>query len=269
MSLGKMYVEIGLVRIGVTPQLVVPDSPARSHRVSALGKKTASKGTILRKFTASSGAPVLLDQHEIKEIKQSLSTLSPKVRCFVAPHEVPLELCGKSYYLLPDEVSKLPYALIRNAMELENVVAVLQYVSGEHQHLGVIQTFGKLLMLRQVHYARRATPEVVFPQGQLDQDHVSAAFDLVRSMTKPFKLKNYEDQFSKEWQKVIDARVTGKKLPKNRASSASVTNLMAALKASIKQAARSNGRSHEKPPPKFAPSKFQRRSNSKKVRSRA
>lgn len=165
-----------------------------------------------------------------------------KVDAFVTPDTIdPLYFDGRMYYLLPaDENAEEAYAVFVEAMQREEMYAIGQIVLSGKSQLALIRPYEDVLHMALLNYAAEIRPASAItkipalPKGITRQ--VNLARTLIQEWTNDrFEFEDYEDDYREQVQKLIKAKIAGKKVakPKEAASPTEVINLMEALKQSL------------------------------------
>ena len=191
---------------------------------------------------------VTLDQDELDAVAPGKSR-SLEVATFVDRDDVDPIYFDKTYWLGPGNAeSKKTYALLRDAMAAEDVVAIGMFVMRGKQYLTCIRPDGDVLALETMFFA----DEVRNPKDEIDNlpgkvklaaNEVKMARQLVSSMSGPFRAKDYRDTYTDAVGRLLKAKAKNQDLePAEDAPEATnVVDLMEALRESVARA-KSGGR---------------------------
>ncbi len=145
-----------------------------------------------------------------------------------------------SYYLVPDERSAKPYALLVEAMSRTAKVAVGRFVLRTKQYWVTLRPYDGLLVLATMLYA----DEIVSPADlgvattsdtAPSERELSIATQLVESLAAELDPSRYHDEHREKVLALLQAKAEGQVLtaPPGPAPVAPVVDLMAALEASL------------------------------------
>jgi DNA end-binding protein Ku len=223
---------------------------------------------------------VTLDQDELDSIAPGRSR-SLEIAMFVDRGEVDPIYFNKTYWLGPGNAeSKKTYALLRDAMQSEDMVAIGMFVMRGKQYLACVRPDGDILALETMFFA----DEVRDPKKAVDDlpgkvklsaNELKMARQLVSSMSGPFRAKDYRDTYTDAVNKLLKAKAKNQQVEEAEAAPepTDVVDLMEALRESIAKAGggrKTTSRSHRKPAArrtaaKKAPAKKAARSTGKKA----
>jgi len=154
-----------------------------------------------------------------------------------------LYLAGKAHYLLPDGVAGArPYALLRDGMVQNAVVAIAQVVMAGREQLVMLRPHGRMLVMTALHYPQRVRKATEF-EGEIEDisfkpEEVALTNTLIgASKIAEFDLDTYSDQYVTKLKRLIELKVAGQEIvqaPDHEEPK--ILNLMDALKKSVVQA---------------------------------
>jgi len=155
--------------------------------------------------------------------------------------EIDIRYYEKPYYLEVDKGGDKAYALLRVALQKSGKLALAKFVLHEREHVGVIKPVGRALVLNQMRFPTdiREPGELSLPTDKgLTDKEIEMALKLIKQETRPFIAEDLHDTYTEELEELIKAKTKGKKPKKisTRAPEATTAkDLMAALKASLKE----------------------------------
>lgn len=149
------------------------------------------------------------------------------------------------YYLEPAKTGRHAYALLRETLERSKRVAIARVVIRTKEYMAALKPLGSALVLDLM----RWSSEIVEPSSldlpgeeKLPPAELKMAAMLVDSMTVgAFEPEKFPNRYREELLAIIDARVSGKELPKIKKPAPSrgkVVNLMDVLERSLKESKR-------------------------------
>jgi DNA end-binding protein Ku len=207
---------------------------------------------------------VTLDQDELDSVAPGRSR-SLEIATFVDRDDVDPIYFNKTYWLGPgNDEAKKTYALLRDAMDAEDVVAIGMFVMRGKQYLSCVRPDGDMLALETMFFAdevRNPKDEIGNLPGKVKvaANEKKMAGQLVTSMSGPFRAGDYRDTYADAVSKLIKAKAKNKELPEGEDAPepTNVTDLMEALRKSVANAKSGRGgkRTTKKAPARKASAK--------------
>lgn len=161
----------------------------------------------------------------------------------------------KSYYLEPEETGVKPYALLMKVLERKKVIGIASVAIRNKESLCALRPLESSLVLETLHYPDEIRErEVSLPNVPVSDRELSVAGSLVDALEEQFDPSKYHDHYREALLELIASKTEGREvvMPEAAAEGAPVTDLMAALRASIEAArgrppaaSASNGSGHE------------------------
>ena len=201
-----------------------------------VGREDMVKG-----FEYAKGQYVLFSEEEQKALlREATNTIA--ITEFVPLEQVDPIYFEKSYYLGPDKGGDRPYRLLAEAMLRTGQAALARYAARGKDYLVLIRPFEGGLIMQQLRYVDEIRPfeEVPVAPAELRDSELQLAMQLIEQIASDrFEPRKYEDEVRKQTREMIDRKVQGQEItaapvepPRSQ-----VVDLMAALKASLGQAA--------------------------------
>ena len=199
---------------------------------------------------------VVVEKQDLDKIKMK-TTQSIDVKEFVDSKDLDPLLIEKSYYVGPEKNKKngtidKAYTLFSRVINETNKIAIGKVVLKDREHLVALRAYQRGIVMHQLRYIDELKPvdEVEgmdgssssssFQQPSIDSKELSLGKTLVENLSnKEFDISQYSDEYTKQLEKIINAKATGKEtvgdaLSKNQDDDVS-KNLLEALKASLQQ----------------------------------
>jgi len=150
----------------------------------------------------------------------------------------------QAYYLEPEQIGAKAFYLLKSVLAEQNKSAICKIVLKDREQLAALNPFTNTMLLTTLHWPDevRATDELNLPEAEIEIKPAERkmAEQLVASMTGDFSADDYRDDYRQALMAVIERKVAGEKPePAARAEPTNITDLMAALEASV-AAARSD-----------------------------
>jgi DNA end-binding protein Ku len=194
---------------------------------------------IVKGYEVEKGKFVIVTPEELEGVAPE-RTRTIEIEDFVQLAEIDPVYFEKAYYLAPQEEAgaEKAYALLRKAMESEEMVAVGRFVMRTKEYLVTIRPKDDVLMLETMFFPDeiRATDEI---EGLPVKDGVTErelrmARQLIDSLATEWDPSKYHDQYRERVLKLIRDKAKGKEVVLPEAPTPTkVADLMEALKQSI------------------------------------
>lgn len=180
----------------------------------------------------------------------------------------------QAYYLEPEQIGAKAFYLLKSVLAEQNKSAICKIVLKDREQLAALNPFAKTMLLTTLHWPDevRSMEELSLPEDEIEikPSEKKMAEQLVASMTGEFVPDEYTDDYRQALMGVIEKKVAGEKPePQERAAPTNITDLMAALEASVAAARsdRSAGAASEKKAGSKAASKASAKSAAKPKRA--
>ena len=195
-------------------------------------------------FQYEKGQYVLVEDEELDNVALD-STHTIDIEEFVPMSEVDRIYLDESYYIVPqDEVAQEAFAVIREAMEKEELAGLARVVVYRRERLLLLRPRGKGLLATSLRYKNEVREEKSYfdeiENIKVPADMLKLAVHILDSKRGHFKPEKFEDRYEDALIAIIKAKQAGKKPPTlAEAKPSNVINLMDALRRSAKAYARS------------------------------
>jgi DNA end-binding protein Ku len=179
---------------------------------------------------------VVVEPEEIKKIEPKTAK-TMEILEFVKSSDVDPVYFESSYYMMPEEAGRRPYALLSKALEESEYVAIAKLTMHNREYTVFLRPKEGGLMLHTMYYSEEVREVEGFgrPDVELKDAEVKVAHQLIEALAGPFDPDKYHDEFQENLKKLIEAKLEGQEVkpvekPKKLAP---VVDLMAALKQSL------------------------------------
>jgi DNA end-binding protein Ku len=144
----------------------------------------------------------------------------------------------QAYYLEPEQIGAKAFYLLKSVLAEQGKTAICKIVLKDREQLAALNPFSKTMLLTTLHWPDevRETDELNLPEDEIEikASEKKMAEQLVASMTGDFSADEYHDDYRQALMAVIEKKVAGEKPePATRAEPTNITDLMAALEASV------------------------------------
>jgi len=272
----KGYLRLSLVSCPI--QLLPATSEREKVRFHQLNKKTGNRiryrkvdaetghevdaDNIVKAYEISKGDYVEIEPEELDAVEIE-STRMIDIDEFVPRKEIDELYIRDPYYIVPDgAVGQQAFAVIREAIKKENVVALGKIVFTNREHIIALEPRSKGLLGLTLRYPYEIRKEEEYfddiPSESVPKDMLELATHIVNTKAGHFKPEHFEDKYESALRDLIKRKQQGK--PVERAKErepAKVIDLMEALRRSVGEAktarrptrhSASHSRTAKKPP---------------------
>lgn len=224
--------------------------PVKYRRVCEHDGKEVPWNSIVKGFEYEKEKFVVLTDEDFDRAALATSKTFD-IQAFTGEGEVDPRYFEKPYYLIPQKGGERAYALLREAMRKTESLAVGTITLRKKQYLAAIKVVGDALVLDLMRFADEVVEESEFrfPTGEdFRPQELKMAEQLVKSLREEFNPEQYKDQYRENLDRIIQAKMKGKKVNLKEAAEPEMTgviDLMDRLKASLdsggKKPAKSGG----------------------------
>lgn len=249
----KGYLRLSLVSCPV--QLFPATSEREKIRFHQLNKNTGNRvryrkvdeatgdeveqADIMKGYEVDKGSYIELSSEELEAVAVE-STRMIDIDEFVPEKEIDELYLGNPYYMVPDgEVGAQAFAVIREAIKEEGMVALGRVVFTSREHVIALKPRGKGLMGVTIRYPYEVRKQDEYfddiPNEKVTKDMLDLAKHIVEQKKGHFKPDKYEDRYEEALKDLLKKKQHGDKITPVRSKEPSkVINLMDALRASAK-----------------------------------
>lgn len=200
-------------------------------------ERVVERNEIVKGYEYRKGEYVIIEPEEIKKIEPKTSK-AMEILEFVPADEVDPIYFETSYYLVPDEAGRRPYALLAKTLSDGKMVGIAKITMHNREYTAVLRPYREGILLQTIYYADEVR-EIDFGTDNVHvkEGEVKVAHQLVKALEGKFEPKKFHDTFEDNVKKLIKAKLEGTEVvavekPK---APAKVVDLMDALKQSLAQ----------------------------------
>jgi len=158
-----------------------------------------------------------------------------------------------SYFLVPEEAGRKAYLLLLKTLEDSHRVGIAKVSMHQREYIVFIRPYERGLTLHTMYFAneiREAPGYGSVDHVKLAPQEIKLAEQLVSTLSEPFDLRKYHDEYQERLKELIEARQKGEEIsaapqPKR----APVIDIMSALKQSLAKPGARPGEARAKPGP--------------------
>jgi len=198
--------------------------------------KVVDRSDIVKGYEYRKDEYVVIEPEEIKKIEPKTAK-TMEILEFVKSSEVDPVYFESSYYMIPDEAGRRPYALLTKAMEESDYVAIAQLTMHNREYTVFLRPHDGGMMLHTMYYKEEVREVEGFgaPEVELKDAEVKVAHQLIEALATEWDPEKYHDTFQDNLKNLIQTKLEGGTIaevekPKKLAP---VVDLMSALKASL------------------------------------
>lgn len=212
-------------------------TPVKNKRWCPVEDRELGWTETVRGYEVSKDEYVEIDDSELDSLPLP-SSRTIEILEFVPDGEIEAGVYMKSaYYLEPEAVGVKPYYLLKAALEKTAKVAIGKIALRDREHLCRLALHQSGLLLNTLHWPDeiRDVGDLSLPeeQSQLHDRELDMAVMLVDNLSASFDPHRYRDEYRDAVLELVDAKLHDQPPRRAEAAPAKVTDLMAALKASV------------------------------------
>src|SRR5438876_7922069 len=199
-------------------------------------ERVVERSEIVKGYEYAKGEYVVVEPEEIRKIEPKTAK-AMEILEFVKAEEVDPLYFESSYYLVPEEAGRRPYALLTRALEASEYVAIAKLTMHNREYTVFLRPYEGGLMLHTMYYEEEVRKVEGFgaPDVELKEAEVKVAHQLIEALAMDWEPEKYHDEFQDNLKNLIQTKLEGGKIaevekPKKLAP---VVDLMAALKQSL------------------------------------
>ena len=198
--------------------------------------KPIDRSETVKGFEFRKGEYVVIEPEEIKKIEPRTAK-AMEILEFVKADEVDPIYFESSYYLMPEEAGRKPYALLEKALEQSGYYGIAKLTMHNREYTVILRPHDGGIMLHTMYYQNEIREVEGFGELEVEPKaaEVKIANQLIEALAGPWEPEKYSDEFQENVKKLIKAHMEGKEVeavekPKKLAP---VVDLMDALKKSL------------------------------------
>jgi len=198
--------------------------------------KVVERSDIVKGYEYRKDEYVVIEPEEIKKIEPKTAK-TMEILEFVKTSDVDPVYFESSYYMVPDEAGRRPYALLTKAMEESEYVAIAKLTMHNREYTVFLRPHAGGMMLHTMYYKEEVREVEGFgaPDVELKDAEVKVAHQLIEALATEWDPEKFHDSFQDNLKNLIQTKLEGGKIaevekPKKLAP---VVDLMSALKQSL------------------------------------
>lgn len=224
------------------------------QRVCSLDGEEVPYSDIAKGYETEDGEMVVLTDDDLADLPLT-SSREIAVEKFVPTEQIDPMLFEKSYYLEPEKSGAKPYALLRQALQEADRMAVVTVALRQRTTVAVLRVreteAGDVIVLQTMMWPDEVrVPDFSVEVGEVKDAEVKMARMLVETLAGDFDASEFEDDYAGAVEALVKAKIEGgevERTPTSTKTSGEVVDLLAALQRSVDAAKKGRGESSEEP----------------------
>ncbi|HZP26278.1 MAG TPA: Ku protein [Dehalococcoidia bacterium] len=211
-----------------------------------------------RGYEYAKGQYVKLEDEDFEKLPIA-SKHTIELSSFVKAEDIDPIYYEKTYYLEPDDTGRKPFALLMRALTEKKLTAVAKIAIRNKERLCSLRPYQGVLALETMLYPDEIRkPETEgLDDIEVNERELQMAMSLIELLTEEeFDPSRYQDEYRQKLIELIEAKLEGVEMPEEAPAPARITDLMAALRASVEAA---KARKDAEEPPAAKPARGRRR----------
>lgn len=251
-TMWKGSISFGLVNIPVKLHTATEDkdiklrtlhnkchAPIKYEKICTVCEEEVKPEDIVKAYEYAKGKFVVLDHEELEKLRKENEDKAVEIIDFVKMDQIDPIYFDRSYYLSPNEGGSKAYSLLRKALQESQKVGLAKMIIRSKEQLAVIRVYENTLVMETIHFpdeVRRASDVPNVPsEDKVTDKELDTAILLIDQLTTDFEPEKYKDDYRTALIELIESKRTDQEIvtPSVKETASNVTDLMAALQASI------------------------------------
>ncbi|WP_295701137.1 Ku protein [Lapillicoccus sp.] len=225
----------------------------RYKRVCSVDGEEVSYDDIAKGYQTEDGQMVVITDDDLKQLPNQ-SSKEIAVEKFVPSDQIDPLLLDKPYYLEPEKGAGKAYALLRDALESADRMALVTVSIRSRMNMAVLRVRDGVIVLQTMLWpdeVRSAEFANLGDVGSATERELSMATMLIESLAGDYDPEEFEDGYAQAVEAMVEAKLAGgevKAAPAAKDGSGEVVDLLEALQRSVDKAKASRGEPVTKKP---------------------
>jgi DNA end-binding protein Ku len=220
-------------------------------RVCSIDGEEVSYDDIAKGYETEDGQMVVITDEDLKHLPNQ-SSKEIAVEKFVPADQIDPMLLDKPYYLEPEKGAAKAYALLRDALEAADRMAVVTVAIRNRKNMAVLRVRDGIIVLQTMLWPdeiRASDFANLGDVGSATERELSMATMLIDSLSGDYDPAEFEDDYAQAVEAMVQTKLEGgevKEQPAAKDGSGEVVDLLEALQRSVDRAKASRGEPVEK-----------------------
>lgn len=214
-SLGLLYIPVGLYTTirdnDVKFNQLCKDTKERVKykKYCPSCNKEVKAEDIIKGYEYESDKYVIMSEEELEKIKTKKDKTIHIIQ-FVNLSEINPLYFERNYYAIPEAGAERAFELLRTAMLSEQKAALAQTVIGTRENLLVLYPTEDKVIAKTLFYLDEIVPvPKQMPHTDLNDSEINMAKTLINSLTAPFDISKYKDEYQDRLRDAIMKKIHG------------------------------------------------------------
>ena len=222
----------------------------RYRKVCSVDGEEVAYEDIAKGYETDDGRMVVLTDDDLDELPLATER-EIAVEEFVPAEQVDPIMLGKTYYLEPEKTAAKPYALLREALQQTDRMAVVKVALRQRETMAVLRVRGRVICLQTLLWpdeVREADFPILDTEVTVRPQEAQMAASLVESLASDFDPSDFSDAYKEALEALIEAKVTSGRTVavataegEEKAEGGEVVDLLSALQRSVERAREARG----------------------------
>ena len=215
------------------------NSPIKYEKVCSVCEEELNPDDIVKAYEYTKGKFVVLEEEELENLRKENEDKAVEIIDFVKMDEIDPIYYNRSYYISPNEGGGKAYSLLRKALQETAKVGLAKIIIRAKEQLALVRVYENTLVMETIHFpdeVRNAADVPSVPtEDKVTEKELDTAKMLIDQLTTEFNPEKYTDEYRTALLELIESKRTGQETvtAKEKEPVTNVTDLMAALQASI------------------------------------
>ncbi|MBB6446418.1 non-homologous end joining protein Ku [Bacillus benzoevorans] len=253
-TIWKGSISFGLVNIPIKLHSAVEDkdiklrtlhkechSPIKYEKVCPVCNVEVKPEQIVKAYEYTKGKFVVLDEDELEKLRKDKEEKAVEIIDFVKIEEIDPIYYDRSYFMSPGDNGAKAYSLLRKALSEAGKAGLAKIMIRSKEQMAVIRVYENTLVMETIHFPDEVRSALDVPnvpeENKITKKELDTAILLIDQLTTEFEPEKYTDEYRSALMELIEAKRSGQEVvtAAQKEVKANVTDLMAALQASIDQ----------------------------------
>jgi DNA end-binding protein Ku len=170
------------------------------------------RAEIIKGYEFDEGQYILMEDKDVKKLAAT-SSRSLEILAFSKLSEIDPIFFDASYFCVPEDAGKKAYQLLVKALEDTGTVGIGKLIMHQRDYTVFLRAYQHGLILHTMYFANeiRKLPQFgVVENVALKPEEVKLSEQLVKTMSHPFKPKEYHNEFQDKLRKLLEDKKRGK-----------------------------------------------------------
>ncbi|MGM0899667.1 Ku protein [Mesobacillus maritimus] len=214
-------------------------SPVKYEKVCSVCEEELQPDDIVKAYEYTKGKYVVLEDEELESLRKENEDKAVEIIDFVKMEEIDPIYYNRSYYMSPNEGGGKAYSLLRKALKESQKVGLAKIIIRAKEQLAIVRVYENTLVMETIHFPDEVRSSADVPsvpaEDKVTDKELDTAIMLIDQLTTEFNPEKYSDDYRTALLELIENKRTGQETvtAKEKEPVTNVTDLMAALQASI------------------------------------